>query len=263
MRPYYETRSVTIYLGDCREVMPELDLAPAAVITDPPYGETSLGWDAWQTGWIAALPSEVRQMWCFGSMRMFIEHVAEFGAWSFAQDVVWEKHNGSGFATDRFKRVHEFATHWYRGPWRSVPVSPQYVNEATKRQVRRKGRPPHTGHIEASAYRSEDGGPKMQRSVIQVRSCHGHALHPTEKPIGIIDPLMRYSTQPGDLVLDPFIGSGAVLDACRLAGRRAVGIESDERYCEIAARRLDQGSLFEAAPMTGYQMNTDATGGDR
>src|SRR3546814_5592817 len=58
--------------------------------------------------------------------------------------------------------------------------------DAVAKQVRRKTRPTHTGDIDLGAYRSEDGGPRLQRSVIDVRSCHGHAEHPTQKPLGII-----------------------------------------------------------------------------
>jgi site-specific DNA-methyltransferase (adenine-specific) len=248
--PYYEDAGIRLYLGDCRELMPELGANAAAIVTDPPYGETSLTWDRWPTGWIDALPSAPPQMWCFGSMRMFLERSAEFRFWSYGQEVVWEKHNGSGFQADRFKRVHELATHWFRGPWSSLTINPVMVPGATKRTVHRKGRPVHMGNIDDHRYETERGGPKMERSVIYVRSCHGHAIHPTEKPLGIIEPLIRYSTNPGDEVLDPFAGSGAVLDAARQNGRRAVGIEADEAHCERAAHRLAQGSLFAASEGT-------------
>lgn len=244
MTPYYTTDLVELYLGDCREVLPDLSIDRAVVVTDPPYGETALPWDRWPTGWIDTIPVEVRQMWCFGSMRMFLSQLPEFAAWTFAQEVVWEKHNGSGFLADRFKRVHELATHWYRGPWSDLTIVPQYVPEAQRRTVRKKARPAQwQGATGSSTYTSVDGGPKMQRSVIYVRSMHGRALHPTEKPIGIVEPLVRYSTTRDDLVLDPFAGSGAVLDVARVNGRRAIGVEADERYCEVIARRLDQGVL--------------------
>jgi site-specific DNA-methyltransferase (adenine-specific) len=254
MGPYYEADGITIYHGDCREILPSLALTDVATaIADPPYAETTLAWDRWPEGWISALPVTVRQLWCFGSMRMLLARQADFAGWSYAQEVVWEKHNGSGFANDRFKRVHEFATHWYRGRWGALTITPQLVNEATKRTIRHKRKPPqHTGAIASVPYRSEDGGPKLQRSVIYARSCHGHALHPTQKPLDIVLPLVRYSTMPGDVVLDPMMGSGTTLEAARLLGRRAIGIEVSERYCEIGAKRLSQQVLdFAAAPTGG------------
>ncbi len=247
MDPYYSDESVTIYHGDLFDVLGSIPMtAVDATIADPPYGETSLKWDRWPPGWVAAVARYTRvaaPLWCFGSMRMFLEHGGEFAGWTFAQDVIWEKHNGSGFHADRFKRVHENVLQWYRGPWQSVYHQAQYTHEATARQVRRKERPPHMGEIADSTYVSEDGCPKLARSVQYVRSCHGHAVHPTQKPLGILRPLIEYSCPPGGTVLDPFMGSGSTLVAASELGRRAVGIEVDERYCEAAVKRLEQGAL--------------------
>lgn len=245
MTPYYQESGVTIYHANCFQA---LHLAPIVdcVIADPPYGDTSLAWDRRVTGWancVARRCSSAGSMWVFGSMRFFLEDVREFDEWTLAQDVIWEKHNGSSFHADRFKRVHEHAVQFYRGDWASVYKSPVTTDDATARTVRRKQRPPHTGHIEAGAYVSHDGGPRLMRSVIAVRSCHGEAVHPTQKPIGILTPLLRYSCKPGGTVLDPFMGSGSTLIAAKALGLRAVGIEIEEKYCEIAAKRLAQGVL--------------------
>lgn len=239
--PYYRDESVELWHGDCRAI----GLAPAALcLTDPPYGVTSLEWDEWVGGWPTLVAPLADQLWCFGSMRMFLDRRQDFAAWEFAQDVIWEKHNGSSFHADRFRRVHEIATHWYQGRWTSLTLNPQVMtNDATARVVRSKARPTHMGDIDRTPYISEDGGPRLQRSVLQVRSMHGRAEHPTQKPEGILEPLIAYSTNPGDVVLDPFAGSGSSLVAARNLGRKAIGIEIDERYCEIAARRLAQGVL--------------------
>lgn len=164
----------------------------------------------------------------------------EFKGWTKSQEIVWEKHNGSGFHADRFKRVHEFALHFYRGLWAEIYKQPVFTHDATARTVRRKARPAHMGQIEESAYESHDGGPRLMRSVIQAKSCHGYADHPTQKPIKIIQPLLEYSCPPGGTVLDPFMGSGSTLVAAKAIGFRAVGIEKNEDLCEIAANRLAQ-----------------------
>lgn len=241
MRPYYEEDGIAIYHGDCREVLPTLEGGGmAAVVTDPPYGDTSLDWDEPVKDWLDLV--DVKQVWCFASLRFLLEHGADFtdAGWRYGQEVVWEKHNGSGFHADRFKRVHEFAVHWYRGNWRGLYLKPPTTNDARKRTVRRKTRPSHTGHIEKSAYASEDGGPRLMRSVLAVRSEHGRALHPTQKPLGILAPLITYSVPPSGAVLDPFMGAGSTLRAAKDSGRKAIGIEKSERYCEIAAERLAQ-----------------------
>jgi site-specific DNA-methyltransferase (adenine-specific) len=219
--PYYADESVTLYHGDCRELLDGSGLTADAIVTD--------------------------SMWCFGSLQMWIKHGwSEFVScgWTMSQDVIWEKHNGSGFAADRFKRVHEQPVHWYGDkPWSEIYHETPTTPDATARQVRRKARPAHTGYVEASSYTSEDGGPRLMRSVIAVRSMHGRALHPTEKPVGILDPLIRYACPPGGTVLDCFAGSGSTAEAARLTGRKAILIEADERYCELIARRMSQGIL--------------------
>lgn len=249
IQPYYSDDTCTLYLGDSRDIVsqlpPVVDGAVDAIITDPPYAETSLEWDRWPDGWVAVAATLARSMWCFGSMRMFLGHVDEFTAtgWKLSQDLIWEKHNGSSFHADRFKRVHENATHWYRGDWAGIHRNVPTTADAVARTVRRKQRPTHTGSIDRGSYTSEDGGPRLMRSVLQVRSMHGRAIHPSEKPIGILDPLIRYACPEGGLVLDMFAGSGSTLDAARQAGRRAIGIEAHEPYIEAAAKRLSQPIL--------------------
>lgn len=239
----YEDEFVKLWCGDSRQWMTERDNGQAAaVITDPPYGDTSLEWDHRCDGWQQLAAWQAPQLWCFGSLRFHLAEREEFedAGWKLGQEVIWEKHNGSGFHADRFKRVHEIAVHWYRGEWASLHREVPVTMDATARTLRRKTRPRHTGHIEAGAYASEDGGPKLMRSVQYVRSEHGRAVHPTQKPLGILRPLIAYSVPPGGLVLDPFAGSGSTLLAARESGRKAEGCEINPDYCEAAIGRLSQ-----------------------
>jgi site-specific DNA-methyltransferase (adenine-specific) len=243
MTPYWQDDSCALYLGDCREVLPALGVAANCIVADPPYGETSLKWDRWPGGWLTKAAKVTSSVWCFGSLRMYLEHAAEFtGWWKLSQDVIWEKHNGSGFHADRFKRVHEQMTHWYRGDWAAVYHDEHAITEKTGRKPSRitRGSTPHLGSAGAVG---QHGDTLLMRSVLRVHSVHGRAIHPTEKPVGILDPLISYACPPGGLVIDPFTGSGSTLDAARATGRRAIGIEADERYCELAARRLSQAVL--------------------
>jgi site-specific DNA-methyltransferase (adenine-specific) len=179
-------------------------------------------------------------------MRMFFDQLQDFAGWKLAQDVVWEKHNGSGFAADRFKRVHELVLHFYRDAWKDVHHEAIRDRSFMQRggNVGSRAQPAHTGTVGSRDYDKADT--RLVRSVIRTRSMNGGAIHPTEKPGAILDPLIRYSVPPGGLVLDPFAGSGSTLLTARSLGRRAVGIEADERYCEAAARRLAEPDLFAA-----------------
>lgn len=244
--PFYDEDGITIYHADFRDV--EVPGVADCIVTDPPYGQTSLYWDRWVSEWPTTVRPSLRfgaSMWCFGSLRMFMEHAPEFAGWRFAQDLVWEKHNGSNFHADRFRRVHEQVAQFYPNgtPWGDVYNVTPTTPDATRWTVRRKERPPHTGDIADSTYTSSDGGPRLQRSVIRVRSMHGRAQHPTQKPVGIVAPLIEASCPPDGTVYDPFAGSGTTGVAAREVGRRAVLVEIQERYCEIAAKRLSQGVL--------------------
>lgn len=246
LKPFYQDELVTLYNGDAMDLMKHLPKVDA-VITDPPYGETSLDWDRWPDGWPALAATLAPQMWCFGSMRMFLDKRADLEDWKLAQDIIWEKHNGSSGSADRFRRVHELALHFYRGDWKPLFKAPQYTNDATARVVRRKKQPAHWGDIGASDYVSEDGGPRLMRSVIYARSCHGYAVNETQKPEDIVAPLVQYSVPPGGTLVDCFAGSGTTLAVARKTGRKAIGIEKRRSQCELIVDRLRQGGLLGAA----------------
>lgn len=228
--------------GDCMKVMAELPSGSVdAIVTDPPYGQTSLDWDRWVKGWpemAARVLKPTGSMWVFGTLRMFTDKWSEFDGWRMAQDVVWEKHNGSSFHNDRFRRVHEQAVQFYQGSWGDVYKGCVVTNDARARVVRRKGRPAHMGQIEGTTYISEDGGPRIMRSVIYARSQHGTAIHPTQKPEGIVEPLIKNACPDGGIVLDPFAGSGTTGFVASRLGMSAILIEARDDYFTAMQERF-------------------------
>jgi site-specific DNA-methyltransferase (adenine-specific) len=246
--PYYSDDSVTLYLGDCRTVLPGLGLTVDCAVADPPYGETSLGWDRWPDGWPDVVAASTRSLWCFGSLRMFMNRRDQFAGWRLSHDAIWRKQQGSGPATpDRFLRVHEQMAHWYRGPWADLrhepPRVPHYGANRTWSGVVPADRAVHRGSIGGKDGWT-DNGTRQAQSVIDARNLRQRgALHPTEKSLAVLDPLISYACPPGGTVLDPFAGSGSTLVAARDSGRKAIGIEADEKYAEVIARRLAQDCL--------------------
>lgn len=243
--PYFTDGQVSLYVGDCREILPALGITADLVVADVPYGETAHAWDLWPDGWLDVAAAVTRSLWCFGSLRMFGEHWREFAeaGWKFSQDVVWEKNNGSGFAADRLKRVHELAGHFYRGAWRDVYHEVPRVPAVYKRGGQRftRAQPAHTGTVAGRGY--ADDGTRLTRSVVR----HPRpfpAVHKTQKPVPLLELLIAYGCPRGGLVVAPFAGSGSDLEAARNLGCRAIGIEGDEEMCEKATRRLSQATLF-------------------
>jgi site-specific DNA-methyltransferase (adenine-specific) len=237
-----QQNSFKIINGDAVQILSEMPAESVhCIVTDPPYGETSLQWDKASNAWISAVHRVLRRdgsMWVFGSMRSLMG--CSWEGWNFAQDVVWEKHNGSGSANDRFRRVHEHAAQFYRSDakWRDVYKQPLFTNDATARTVTRTKGPPQWGKIGNVHYETHNGGPRLMRSVMFCRSMNGKAEHPTQKPIEIVSPLIEYSCPAGGVVLDPFLGSGTTALAAKQLGRSCIGIEIDAKYVAIAERRL-------------------------
>lgn len=235
-----------IRIQDCMTALADFpDESVDCILTDPPYGETSLPWDKWPEGWPTAVRRVLKRtgsMWCFGSQRMFLERISEFSGWKMSHDIVWEKHNGTGLFNDRFRRVHELALHFYRDDvrWADVYKCPQYTNDARARTVRKKGRPAQwIGATGETIYRSEDGGPRLMRSVMFHRSEHGKAAHPTQKPIAIVEPLLLYACPPGGTVLDVFAGSGTVGLCAARHGMKAILIEADRTFEDVIRKRIE------------------------
>lgn len=203
------------------------------IIADPPYGVTNLGWERRVEGWhkvATELLKPTGSLWVFGSLRYLLADADRFEAAGlrYAHDIIGRKANGTGFAADRFKRVHEIFVQCYRhyAFWRDVYNDVQRVPATTRNKSvqLRRARTKHTGAIGAGAY--HDDGTRIMQSVIEMNSARG-GLHRMEKPVTLLAILIRTSCPPGGLVGDFFAGSGAAGEAAVLTGRGYVGCEID------------------------------------
>lgn len=242
----FEDDLVTLYCGRLDDVLPHLDIHADLIVTDPPYGEIALEWDRWPAGWPSRIAPYASAMWMFGSARMFDDQRDDIrgGNWKMSQDIIWSKPLAStGGVTDRFLRSHEHARHYYQGRWDAVHHAQQRLQVGSRPKTIKRSATVKQWHGDRGATTYEDDGTRALLSVLEVRAVRG-GIHPTEKPTGILEPLIQYGCPPGGLVLDPFAGSGSTLVAARSTGRRAIGIEMRPEQCEATAKRLEQGDLF-------------------
>lgn len=216
MKPYYEDDLVTLYMGNCLEVTEWL--SADVLVTDPPYGMSyrsnqrkgkklaAVRGDADTTTRDAALT-----LW--GPARPGLV----FGRWSVPapagerQRLIWAKGDNPGMGD------------------LSLPWGPSHEDI----------------HLLGGGWDRESIGVKRTGSVITTHGVRGGAAgeenatgHPTPKPVGLMEALV--SRTPPGTIADPFAGAGATLIAARNLGRRSIGVELEERYCETIVKRLSQ-----------------------
>lgn len=212
MTPYYADDSVTLYHGDCLEVTKWL--TADVLVTDPPYGM------AYVSSWTTRRPvaNDHDESARDAALANWGQRPAiVFGTWRVArpvatkQVITWHKANiGPGMGDLSL-------------PW---------------------------GNATEEIYVIGDGwSGRRRQNIISTTDQRGSAVgvaalvgHPTPKPVGLIEQLIECA--PPGVIADPFAGGGSTLIAARNLGRRAVGVEIDERYCEIIAKRLAQGVLL-------------------
>jgi site-specific DNA-methyltransferase (adenine-specific) len=255
--PYYESGGITIYHGNCLEVLPTLGRVQS-VIMDPPYSEY--------------VHSKSRRG---GSDGLTLDGAGKPAGASFSKvkefgfDAMTEELRGSvaafcGTLTSRWTLT--FSDVESSHLWRDALVSAALDYCRTGAWIKIGATPQFTGDRPAVGFeaitichqhgrkRWNGGGSHAVWSVPIVlnRSGDDPRLHTTQKPEALLRELVRLFSDEGDTVLDPFLGSGTTLAACKRLNRRGIGIELDEQYCEIAAKRMEatlrQDSLFADTP---------------
>lgn len=216
MTPYYSDEAVTLYHGDCREVTAWLEAD--VLVTDPPYGI------AWRAGGLHSLRStrSTAEQSITGDESVAVRDDV-LDAWGPRPAVIF----GSWRQPRPASTTHRLI--WHKaGRKPGVAPAPWFPNDEEVYLVGSGwvGSPPRGTVITTTEAR--------ERAPQEIG-------HPTPKPVGLMETLIVRC--PPGVVADPFAGSGSTLVAARNLGRKVIGVELDEAYCELIAKRLDQGVL--------------------
>jgi DNA modification methylase len=229
MKPYYEHAGITIYHADCNEVLP--DLSADLLLTDPPYGLRAARAEAFgngvkrhMTGYVVGKMIPKRDYGDAAWDDSPVDDATLLLAFSKAPwQIVW---GGNYFNLPKTRC-------WLlwdklRGDTHYADGEMAWTNlDNTVRIIRWRW----------NGFLTEDSNPRDER------------VHPTQKPVAVMHWCIRQAPDSCKTILDPWMGSGTTLYASKLLGRRAIGIEISEPYCEIAAKRLAQEVFAFPSPI--------------
>lgn len=276
MKPFYERDGITIYNADNRDVLSLLEPV-TSVITDPPYGFGLAEWDKAPDmvdvcAMLARLEPDFVSVFCQMPFLLDVANAAREHRWHYLEHISWVKRNTTPSA--RLSRSHESILmyapgkarkfHVTRGPYEDVRLPGVLVDtvsiEGVKRQIGFLRQLVETGKAGSTTgasssitHLSQDRKQRIDRSGMTGftntwsflppnaanRPGADKLVHVSMKPVEICKRLIEMTTLPGDTVLDPFMGTGPVMEAAMLTGRNAIGIDANEQYCEIAVKRLE------------------------
>lgn len=250
MQPYYQDDAVTIYHGEALNVLASLEPDDfGAIIADPPYSsggafrsdrqvEPSQKYRGWSHS-----PTETRTPTAeYGSFGGDSRDQRSYFAWA------------SLWLSQTWRIALPTAQVFVFTDWRQLPVTTDAVQAGGftwrglcvwDKGIGRPMRGRFRNHLEYLVWGSHGAMPEAEdvypSTLLKHAPPSNERTHVTEKPLSLLSELL--SVSPPGLVLDPFMGSGTTLRAAKDHGRRAIGIEIEERYCEIAARRCAQEVL--------------------
>lgn len=217
MRPYFERDGIVIYHGDCREALPGLGPVDL-VLTDPPYG--------------IALDTDNRRFsgGTAGNVAKRGNGIGSAGAAPIIGD-------GSAFDPSFLLAYGKHQIIW---GWNNFPD--KLPRGACLVWLKRHDEAFGTFLSDAETGWMSKGHGVYCRRDLSNNAIANDRVHPTQKPVSLMRWCIRFFPN-AQTILDPFMGSGTTLRAAMDLGRKAIGIEIEERYCEIAARRLDQMAM--------------------
>mgnify|MGYP007071629956 CR=1 FL=1 len=239
----------TLLHGDCLELMKQIpDGSVDMILTDPPYGTTACKWDnvipfepMWEQIWRVLKPNGACLL--FGS-EPFSSALRMSQIKRFKYDWVWVKNRGSNFAAVKYQpmKEHENVSVFCKGKANYFPQM-QPRSESGQKMVKadivfNAKTDTIYGNANSKGGRKGHLDPLLRvPSSVQKFNCQV-GYHPTQKPVALLEYLIKTYTLEGETVLDFTMGSGSTGVACMNTGRKFIGIEMDDKYFEIASKRI-------------------------
>jgi len=240
----------TLYFGDCLEVLPQLDIQADMVLVDPPYGTTNCKWDS-----VIPLPemwaclkkvAKLNAVVAITASQPFTSALVISNPSMFKHEWVWIKNRGSNFANTVREpmKEHESVVIFSTKNW----IYNKQMQERTGGGLdRAKYKVEHndqqrdgTRNFEGrKAHNIDDLRVPSSWQKFNIASGTEKTKHPTQKPVALIEYLIKTYTNEGDTVLDFTMGSGTTGVACVNTGRKFIGIELDAGYFDIACDRIE------------------------
>ena len=241
---YYHDDATAIVCGDCLDVLPKMAAGSVdLVLTDPPYGTTKNAWDSTKSWNWNAIKAASRGQVVFSS-QPFTAFLVTGNLNSFKHEVIWVKSHATGHLNVAKKPMLQHENICVFGDVQYTPIATPKPSSNIRplRNGSASGCYNGFGKNPGSIIKHGESAP---RSVVYFDSPnHGEkGLHPTQKPVRLIRCLLQLYLPSSSTVLDPFMGSGTTLVAAKQLGRRAIGIEIEPKYCDIAVQRLAQEVL--------------------
>lgn len=243
--------TIQLYKGDCLEVMDRLiaeGVKVDAVITDLPYGVTKNSWDViipFNKMWNKLLPlcNNNTPIILFGN-QPFTSLLVTSNIKMFRYSLVWIKNKFSDFLNAKRKpmKVNEDILIFYN---KQPTYNPQYTYaEPYKRWNTQKAVDRQTNYGKHRQNISKSDGKRLPTTVLSFNRVE-RPIHPTQKPVDLLEWLIKTYSNESDTILDICMGSGTTGVACKLLNRNFIGIELDEKYFEIAKSRIESaGGIF-------------------
>ena len=231
---------IDLKCGDCLEIMKDIpDKSIDMILCDLPYGTTRNKWDSiipldklWEQ--YERIIKENGAIILFSQMP-FTAELTHSNLKLFKYEWIWEKDNGTGFLNAKKMplKIHENILVFYK----KLPTYNPQMRTGFKPYKCKQGRHSTNYGLYEQGHITESNGERYPIDIIEFKKDSG--LHPTQKPVALLEYLIKTYTNEGDLVLDNCMGSGSTGVACINTNRNFIGIELDEKYFEIAKQRIE------------------------